>query len=201
MAGAGGAPICTGAVYCTGFENGIISNWTTTGGSWAAVSDPTQSANSVYSGGGGSYVSSLQSLSLTNQTVEANVYVSAFGGPTGSSYRAGIVARFAGGSSFYTFAIDADGYLRLLRGTSVPSGAVGTCAGVASGLASAKQTWMTMKLQVSGSSTVRVVTWLNGVQIHDCQSTGTVVTSGSAGVTTYGTGTVADFDDFRVTSP
>lgn len=60
---------------------------------------------------------------------------------------------------------------------------------------------MTMKLQVSGSSTIQLNTWLDGVPIHTCQSTGTVVTSGSAGVLTYGIGTIAEFDDVRVTQP
>lgn len=203
-AGAAGASFCESTppfAFCTDFENRDISGWTSTGGVWDTLNDPTGRQGWVYSGGGGSFVSTLRGPTWTDQTVEAKVYVVQFGGTTGSAYRAGIVARFAGGSSFYTLSIDADGILRLLRGTSTPSGATGTCAAVASGLPTPTATWMTMKLQVSGSSQIRLVTWLNGVRIHDCTSSGTIVTSGTVGVITYGTGTIADFDDVRVTSP
>ena len=57
----------------------------------------------------------------------ARVKVLQFGG-TSTSYRAGIVARATDSANLYVFAIDASGALRLLKGTSSPSGTGGAPA-------------------------------------------------------------------------
>ena len=91
-------------------------------------------------------------------------------GAMGGSYRAGIVARYAGSSNYYALAIDGSGELRLLRGTSAPSGATGSCAPAAVGVGSG--TWSTLRLQVSGATGgVRLRSYLNGVLFHDCTTT------------------------------
>jgi len=154
----------------------------------------------VYAGGTGSYVSTAGG-SHGDQSVEARMKILQFGG-SGSSYRAGILARFAQGSNYYALAIDAAGDVRLLRGSSSPSSASGTCDAVPSELPSVTGAWITLKMQVSGpTNDVHIQTWLNGDPIHDCTTTSSTIAAGSAGVMTYGSSTRAEFDDFRVSSP
>jgi len=89
-----------------------------------------------------------------------------------------------------------------LRGSSSPSGASGTCDAIPSGLSAVTNTWMKLKLQVSGSAASVVIrSWLNDGPVHQCTTTSSTIASGNAGVMTYGSSTRAEFDDFRVSTP
>lgn len=153
----------------------------------------------VYAGGTGSY-NSTAGPSNGDQSVEARMKILQFGG-SGSSYRAGILARVQG-SNFYVLAIDAAGDLRLLRGTSSPSSSSGTCDAVPSQLPAVVNTWVSLKIRVAGpANDVHILTWLNGNPVHDCTTTSSTIAAGSAGVMTYGSSTRAEFDDFRIAAP
>jgi pectate lyase len=197
--GSGSSSFCSlaASAFCDDFESGRACGWTTSGGTWSVTSDSTF----VYTGGSGSYNSTAGSATWTDQTVEAKMKILTFGG-SGSSYRAGIVARFAQSTNFYALAIDAAGDVRLLRGSSSPSGSTGTCDGIPSGLSTLTNTWIDLKIQVSGAGgNVHILTWVNGNAVHDCTTTSSTVAAGKAGVMTYGSSTRAEFDDFRVTTP
>src|SRR4029079_11000683 len=86
----------------------------------------------------------------TDQTLTARVKVLQFGG-TSTSYRAGIVARATDSSNLYVFAIDASGALRLLKGTSSPSGtgATGTCGKATPAPLATTGTWYTMQMKIA----------------------------------------------------
>jgi hypothetical protein len=159
------------------------------------------SATKVYKGGNGTAYSSVAGgTGWTDQTVEATMKITAFGG-SGSSYRAGIMARYTGGSNFYVFGLDAANNAVLMRNSSSPSGASGTCDTASSGLTSLN-TQVTLKLQVSGpAANVVLKTWLNGTPVHTCTTTSSTAASGAAGVFTYGSGTLAEFDNFTVSTP
>jgi hypothetical protein len=120
-----------------------------------------------------------------------------FGG-SGGSYRAGIVARFGGPSDFFTFSFDQPGNVRLLKSTSTPSGASGTCGSLSYPID--EGTWYTLRMEVSGGSgDIQIRTYVNDVLQHDCHTTQTSVTAGKAGVLTVGSNTIAHFDDVTVT--
>jgi pectate lyase len=183
-------------VFCDDFEDGNATGWATTGGSWSVISDQSY----VYAGGSGSY-NATAGPGWGDQTVEARMKILQFGG-SGSSYRAGVVARNAQGSNFYTLSLDAAGDLRLLRGSSSPSGASGTCDAAPSGVSPVTNTWVKLKVAVSGSgSSVRIRSWMNDGMVHDCTTTSSTIPTGNAGVMSYGSSTRAEFDDFRVSSP
>jgi hypothetical protein len=184
--------------FCDDFQDGNADGWSTTGGSWSVITD----GSLVYRGGNGSFRAFAGSSSWTNQTLQSRIKVLSFGG-SGSSYRAGILARYGGSTDYYAFQIDQAGDLRLLRGTSTVSGS-GTCSTAANSLTTG--TWYTLRLQVGGANNnARLISWLstNGTsftQIHDCTITSDTLNSGNAGVLTVGDGTNAEFDDFAVTT-
>jgi len=125
-------------------------------------------------------------------------------GGTSTSYRAGVVARATDTSNLYVFAIDASGALRLLKGTSSPSGtgATGTCGKVTPSPAAALNTWYTMQVKVTGTgSNLSITTFFNGVAIHDCQTSVGTLSAGAAGTYIYGPNTIAEFDDVKVSTP
>lgn len=194
--GGGGATLdCDDPLYllCDDFEDGNASGWSTSGGTWAVV----QSGSYVYKGASGGYQAFAGDAGMTDQVVEAKLSSVVFGG-TGSSHRAGIIARRTSTSNFYTVVLDAAGDLRLLKGSSSPSGSSGTCAAaqVSPGAS------FTLRLAVTGAAgSVNLKTYLDGNQVHDCTSTSGTLASGSAGVYTYGSNSVAEFDDFKVSVP
>ena len=118
---------CAGYAFCDDFEDGDTVGWTPNGGTWSVITDGSR----VYQGGNGNSFSLAGQPAWTDQTITARVKVTQWGG-TSTSYRAGIVARATDASNQYVFAIDASGALRLLKGTSSPSGtgATGTCGKV-----------------------------------------------------------------------
>ena len=195
--GSGGGPTCStaGLALCDDFEDGNAAGWTTTGGTWSVITDQSY----VYAGGSGSFNATAGS-GWGDQTVEARIKILQFGG-SGSSYRAGILARNAQGTNFYALSLDAAGDVRLLRGSSSPSGASGTCDAVASGLSAVTNVWVKLRLQVSGSGSVRLRSWLNDAPVHDCTTTSSTIPTGNAGLMTYGSSTRAEFDDVRVSTP
>ena len=186
----------SGIAFCDDFEDHNANGWTKSGGTWTVVDD---GGDWVYEGGDASEEAYAGDAAWTNQTVEANVKVIGFGG-TGDSYRVGIVARRSGASSFYVFALGADGNLTLRKSTSTPSGSSGTCGALPAGISATA--WFTLKMTVSGAAgAVQIRTYLNGALKHDCLTTSSTVASGQAGVLTYGSNTVAHFDDVSVTTP
>ena len=196
--GAGGAS-CAGHVLCDDFEDGNANGWSPSGGTWSVVTDGTR----VYQGGNGSSMSLAGQAGWTDQTLTARVKVVQFGG-TSTSYRAGIVARATDSSNLYVFAIDASGALRLLKGTSSPSGtgATGTCGKVTPGAGALPNTWYTMQIKVAGTGgDVTITTFLDGTMIHDCHTTLSTLPSGAIGTYVYGPNTIAEFDDIRVAVP
>jgi pectate lyase len=179
-----------GYVFCDDFEDGVADGWTTSGGTWSVLLD---SGNHVYEGGG-SQESWAGSTTWTDQTVEAQVKVVTFGG-TSDSYRAGIMARRSGASAFYALQILPSGNVGIRRSTSLLSG----CADVPSGVTPTN--WFTLKLQVSGApASVTLKGFVNGALKLSCTQT-SGYGSGQIGFVTYGTGTVARFDNVKVSTP
>jgi len=198
--GGRGGTGCPGTVFCDDFEDGDTVGWTPNGGTWSVITDGTR----VYQGGNGNTFS-LGGLSTawTDQTITARVKVTQWGG-TSTSYRAGIVARATDSSNLYVFAIDASGALRLLKGTSSPSGtgASGTCGKVTPTPAAVAGTWYTMQLKIVGTGNdVFISTFFNGTMIHDCQTSVGTLPSGGAGTYIYGPNTIVEFDDVKISTP
>ena len=196
--GAAGAG-CPGYVFCDDFEDGNSAGWTPSGGAWSVITDGTR----VYQGGNGSSMSIAGQAAWTDQTLTARVKVLQFGG-TSTSYRAGIVARATDTSNLYVFAIDASGALRLLKGTSSPSGtgATSTCGKVTPGTGALPNTWYTLQMRIAGTgANVVITTFFDGTMIHDCHTTVATLPSGPIGTYVYGPNTIAAFDDIRVSVP
>jgi len=188
----GSAPTCSpaGFVICDTFEDGVADGWSVNGGTWSVISD----GSFVYRGAGGI---AYRVSNLADQTVEAKMKIVQFGGTSGS-YRAGIVARYTDSSNFYSLQIDPTGNLRVLKGTSTIAG----CSDLPSGLSPVTGTWTTLKLSVSGPATdVHIVSSIDGAPKHSCTLTSGGLVSGSAGLTTVGANTQAEFDNFGVWSP
>jgi hypothetical protein len=192
--GAGGSSGCPGAAFCDDFEDGDANGWVPIGGTWSVVSD----GSSVYRGANGSGNSIAGSTSWTDQTVEARVKVVQFGNNK-PGFRAGVIARYANATSFYVFLYDGSGALRLLEDGEIPATHSGACAKVDANLMAGS--WHTLKLAVSGSTTVRLQTFLDGAPIHDCTSASGTVPAGAAGTYVYGSNTIVEFDDVRVSTP
>jgi hypothetical protein len=190
-------------IYCDDFEDGNDNGWTEqTNSNFLVVANAGYpSGGDTYKGGLGAYYATAGSTSWTDQTVEAKVKVIAFGGAD-NTYKAGVVGRFSSGSAYYQLVLNRDGNLEILRAGSALTGTSGTCGALTSGLgANPINTWATLKMKISGTSTVRIQTWYNGTAKHDCNTTGSPVGSGSAGVVTVGANTDSYFDDFAVSTP
>ena len=197
--GGTGGTGCAGYVFCDDFEDGDTVGWTPSGGTWSVITDGSR----VYQGGNGNSFSLAGQPTWTDQTITARVKVTQWGG-TSTSYRAGIVARATDASNHYVFAIDASGALRLLKGTSSPSGtgATGTCGKVTPAPLAAAGTWYTMQMKIVGTgNNVSLTTTFNGTLIHDCQTTVGTLSAGPAGTYIYGPNTIAEFDDVRISTP
>jgi hypothetical protein len=185
---------CPGSVFCDDFEDGDAIDWVPIGGTWSVVSD----GSSVYRGANGSGNSIAGSASWTDQTVEARVKVVQFGN-TKPGFRAGVIARYANTTSFYVFLYDGSGGLRLLKDGDLPPSHAGACAKIDANLAAGS--WHTLKLTVSGSTTIRLQTFLDGTPVHDCTSTSGTVPAGAVGTYVYGSNTIVEFDDVKVSTP
>jgi hypothetical protein len=193
-AGAGGSSACAGYVFCDDFEDGDAGGWAPIGGTWSVISD----GGSAYRGANGSGNAIAGSAAWTDQTVEARVKVTQFGNNK-AGFRAGVIARYASAGSFYVFLVDGTGSLRLLDDEDTPAGHTGTCGKIDANLAAGS--WHTFKLKVSGSTSVRLQTFLDGTAVHDCTSTSSTVPAGAAGAYVYGANTIVEFDDVKVSTP
>ena len=110
-----------------------------------------------------------------------------------------MIARYASAGSFYVFLFDGSGALRLLQNDDMPAGRSGTCGKIDANLTAGS--WHTLKLAVSGSSTVRLQTFLDGAPVHDCTSTSGTVPAGAAAAYVHGANTIVEFDDVKVSTP
>lgn len=201
--GGGGSVMCPGGklgcadplyALCDDFEDGDAACWSVSGGTWNVV----QAGSHVYRGAVGGYQAFAGDPAMTDQVVEAKLTNLVFGG-SGSSYRIGIIARRTSTSNFYAVTLDEAGDLRVLKGSSSPSGSSGECDSVQVSPAAAG---FTLRLEVTGpSGSVNIKTYLDGDPIHNCTTTSGTLAAGAAGVYTYGSKSVADFDDFKVSIP
>jgi hypothetical protein len=201
--GGGGSVMCPGGklgcddplyALCDDFEDGDAACWSVSGGTWTVV----QAGSQVYRGAVGGYQAYVGDPAMTDQIVEAKLTNLVFGG-SGSSYRIGLMARRTSTSNFYAATLDEAGDLRVLKGSSGPSGSSGQCDSVA---VSPPAAGFTLRLEVTGpSGNVHIKTFLDGDPIHDCTTTSGTLAAGAAGVYTYGSKSVADFDDFKLSIP
>jgi pectate lyase len=186
---AGGSGVAP--AFCDDFEDGDAGGWTPEGGTWAI----TEEESLTLEGGPGTAMAIASDTDQADQIVEARVQVLAFGS-NGNSYRAGVVARFAGGSNYYALGLAGNGVLRLLKGNATISGCTDHSANVAPG------NWYTLRLEVTGpASSVRLSAFIDGEPAQSCTLTSNTVAAGRAGVFTYGSGTSALFDEVVVWSP
>src|SRR5262245_44934861 len=193
-AGRGGSGGNCPGVFCDDFEDGDANGWVPIGGTWSVVGD----GSSVYRGANGPGNSIAGAATWTDQTVEARVKVVQFGN-TKAGFRAGVIARYANTTSFYVFLYDGRGALRLLKDGDLPPSHAGACAKIDANLTAGS--WHTLKLVVSGSTTVRLQTFLDGAPIHDCTSSSGAVPAGAVGSYVYGSNTIVEFDDVMVSTP
>ena len=185
---------CPGYAFCDDFEDGDAAGWVSIGGTWSIVSD----GGSVYRGASGPGNSIAGSASWTDQTVEARVKIAQFGN-TSPGFRGGVIARYANATSFYVFLYDGSGALRLLVNDGMPAGRSGTCGKIDANLTGGS--WHTLRLRVSGSTSVRLQTFLDGTPVHDCTSTSGTIPAGAVGTYVYGANTIVEFDDLKVSTP
>jgi hypothetical protein len=200
-AGGGGSTCEAGFLFCDDFEDGDATGWTTSG-TWSVTTDAASSGTTyVYRGGGsGTQTATADPTSASaDLTVEADMKATFTG--SGSSYRAGILVRYVSSSSFFTLSIDEAGALTLRSGSSSVSSASGVCDTREPGVD--PRAWNTYKIVVQGApGAVRLTTYVNGVLQHDCTTRATgAPASGPAGLLAYGSGTVATFDNVKVSSP
>jgi pectate lyase len=194
-AGRGGAPgACAGYAFCDDFEDGDAAGWTSIGGTWSVVAD----GSSVYRGASGSGNAIAGSPAWTDQTVEARMKVVQFGN-TKPGFRGGVIARYANATSYYAFVLDGAGSLRVLKDGDAPPAHTGSCGKIDANLTTGS--WHTLKIAVSGSTSVRIQTFLDGAAVHDCTTTADTVAAGSAGAYVYGPNTIVEFDDVKVSTP
>jgi len=81
----------------------------------------------------------------------------------------------------------------------MPAGRTGTCGKIDANLLAGS--WHTLRLRVSGSTSVRLQTFLDGTVIHDCTSTSGTIPAGAVGAYVYGANTIVEFDDLKISTP
>ena len=132
--------------------------------------------------------------------IEADVKVENFASNS-SSHWVGLIGRYTGNSTFYTFAIDGAGDLRLLRSTSnAASGA--QCSTLTESLVVGQ--WYHMRMDITGvQGNIHITTYLDGAPKHNCTITGSnAFGPGRYGVVSYGsTGTNGRYNNFTVSAP
>jgi hypothetical protein len=152
----------------------------------------------VYRGANGSGNSIAGAATWTDQTVEARVKVTQFGN-TKAGFRGGVIARYANATTFYVFFVDGAGSLRVLKDGDPPPAHRGSCGKIDANVTAGA--WHTLKLEVSGSTSVRLQTFLDGAVVHDCTTTSDTIPAGAAGAYVYGANTIVEFDDLTVSTP
>ncbi|MER7281526.1 pectate lyase [Dactylosporangium sp. NPDC000244] len=167
-------------LFSDNFEDGDLSGWSKSGGTWAVVSDGSKALNQSNSG-------SENAREFAGDTGWTNYTVSARVKPTSlaSNGFAGLLARATGSTTFYRLAL-VPGSVQL---QAVNSGSV-TVLGQVSRTVSTG-TWYTLSLTVSGSTISGSV---DGASVGSGSSS--VASSGRIGVqTAYA---AASFDDIAV---
>jgi hypothetical protein len=188
-AGAGGTGVA--AAFCDDFEDGDAGGWTPEVGSWAITSDDSLTLE----GGPTESMAIAADTTFADQIVEARIKVLSFPSSS-SSYRAGLIARYTGGSNFYSLSLAGNGRLRVLHGNSTVSGCSDFAANVVAG------TWYTLRFEVTGpANSVKLSAFIDGKPAQTCTLTSNTEVSGSAGVFTYGDNTSALFDQVLVYAP
>jgi hypothetical protein len=191
---AGGSGVGPAQAFCDDFEDGDAGGWVPATCAWTVVADDTFSLE----GGPGQCQASAGSSDWVDQTIEARVKVTAFGGSS-NSYRVGLTARSDGSSNYYSLGLSGNGAVRLLHGTSTLSGS-GTCGDYAAGVVVG--TWYTLRLEVTGpANSVSLHSFIDGKPAQSCSVSTSTAVSGTAGVFTYGANTTALFDDVRIWTP
>lgn len=194
-AGAGGASgVGPMQAFCDDFEDGDAGGWVAQSCDWGVTAEGDGFS---FDGGPGTCQARAGAAVWVDQIVELRIKVTSFGGNS-DSYRAGLVARSGGSSSYYALGLAGNGALRLLRGTSTLGGS-GNCADYPA--SASANVWYTLRLEVTGpANSVHLRSFIDGKPAHDCTVTSSTLASGSAGVFTYGE-TTALFDDVRVWAP
>ena len=191
-----------GDVFCDTFESGAES-WVATGGAWDTIPESPDSPDSI-DGSVPNFVfgptnamasiASVPSGSWRNMTVEAKVMVTSLKNASAAN-RVVLYARFQDITHFYGVALRGDGKLDLRRNANV--------FGISANVSIAEGEWHTLQIKVSGpADNVVVEGSLDGVLLATAtDTTGSLATdTGTVGVGVYG-GTLAVFDDVKVSSP
>ena len=184
-----------GYQFCEDFEDGA-SMWASTGVNWAVTEESGALGSTAVFGPTSPAASTafVPSGAWQDMTVEARVMVTSFG-QASSLNRAIVYARYQDPAHFYAVSLCGDGKLVLRRNAA----AFGTVASVSVG----ENEWHALKIRVSGSvDDVLVEGYLDGALLTVATDTSGSLTSdiGTVGVGVYG-GTLAVFDDVRVSSP
>lgn len=168
--------------FSANFEDGNISSWSKSGGTWAIASDGSQVARQSNTGSENSRLFNA-STSLTNYTVQARVKPLSLG----SNGYAGLLARAASSTKYYRLAlVPGAAELQAVNGSSV------TVLGRSTQTIS-NGTWYTLSITTNGSA---VSGSINGTQF--ASGTSSVSSTGRIGLqTAYSS---ASFDDVLVTT-
>jgi hypothetical protein len=172
-------------LFSDGFESGLSSGWSKSGGTWAVVSDGSQVLQES------STTSDLArefngSTSWTDYSVQARVKPLAFGSSDGV---VGISARSASSSKFYRLTLTSSGqavlqaYAGSASVTTLGSASIGATTG----------SWYTLRLDVTGTL---ITGYVNGQQV--ATATSSLTGSGRIGLQTYHAS--GEFDDVTVDS-
>nr|MDT0659970.1 pectate lyase [Micromonospora sp. DSM 115978] len=164
------------------FEDGSISSWSKSGGTWAVTADGSQVARQSNAGSENARLFNA-STSLTNYTVQARVKPVSLG----SNGFAGLLARAAGSTTFYRLAlVPGAAELQAVNGGSV------TVLG-RSARTIANGTWYTLSITTNGTT---ISGSIDGAQF--ASGTSSVSSAGRIGLqTAYSS---ASFDDVLVTT-
>ena len=228
-ASGGSSSTCAaGYAFCDNFEqdtlNGAAKKWTAGTGTWAVLTDSTETAGDqqIYSNKlTSNSTSQAGTSSYTNATIEARLKVTGFSS-TSASNAAGIFLR-NNGTNDYDLSLGADGMVYLRRAQT--SSTVETCTGGTSsavsrvivttnGCSSASPCtpgWFKLKLAVSGTVAggITVTGYVDPTgssgytQVLQCvQNPGTqyMIDSGTAGVFAKGSAP-AEYDDVLLSTP
>ncbi|MFC6020896.1 polysaccharide lyase family 1 protein [Plantactinospora solaniradicis] len=177
------APLASAAtVFTAGFEDGSISGWSKSGGTWAVVSDGSQVARQSKTDAENARLFNAPT-NLTDYTVQARVKPLSIG----SNGFVGLLARSSGATVFYRLALlPSRAELQAVQGSSV------TVLG-SSSRAVGNGTWYTLSITTSGSA---VTGSIDGAQFASASSS--LSSAGRIGLqTSYSS---ASFDDVTVTT-
>ncbi|MBB5873559.1 pectate lyase [Allocatelliglobosispora scoriae] len=169
-------------LYSDDFEDGDSAGWSTSGGSWSVGTDGSRVLQQ--SGTSSDARARAGSATWTDYTVSVRVKPTAF---NGSNRFVAVLARAQSATSYYYLALRSANVVELKK---LVGGASTTLASTSVPVSTG--TWVTLSLQVAGSSLRGTV---NGGSV--LTATDTQFATGQVGVATYYAG--AAFDDVTVT--